>query len=370
MRLLVFHPTIAPYRIDLFNALDRDFTLKVCLAYSNLRDQTFSDYDKILSSLSFEPHYLSKRFTLLNRVVSSGYWKEINKFKPDIVMVSEFGLDAIAALTYKSLHKANYKIVSICDDSFDMINSGNDFSKVHATMRKFIAPRLDGLILVEPKVAEWYDSHDCRSTFFPIVADETRLRKEYQQALSESNSLIDEYGLQSQKVFLFVGRLVPQKNIPTLISAFNKANTPDSKLVIVGDGSERVALENQVRQSKRSEDIIFTGRLEGLKLYAWYNLASCFVLPSIQEPFGAVTGEALTGGCFSLVSDRAGSNCLIENGVNGFTFNPEDIENLASKMQSSLIKPCERLSELRNSLMPKSFEQYYTELSLFLKSTV
>ena len=45
-RLLIFHPTIAPYRIDFFNDLYRAFDTRVCLQYWNLRDQTF-DYEKI-----------------------------------------------------------------------------------------------------------------------------------------------------------------------------------------------------------------------------------------------------------------------------------------------------------------------------------
>ena len=46
-KLLIFHPTIAPYRIDFFNELSRAFDTRVCLRYRNLRSQTF-DYDKIV----------------------------------------------------------------------------------------------------------------------------------------------------------------------------------------------------------------------------------------------------------------------------------------------------------------------------------
>ena len=45
-KLLVFHPTIAPYRIDFFNDLYAAFDTHVCLKYWNLRDQTL-DYEKI-----------------------------------------------------------------------------------------------------------------------------------------------------------------------------------------------------------------------------------------------------------------------------------------------------------------------------------
>ena len=56
-RLLIFHPTIAPYRIDFFNDLYRAFDTRVCLQYWNLRDQTF-DYDKLYARFRFHPFYL------------------------------------------------------------------------------------------------------------------------------------------------------------------------------------------------------------------------------------------------------------------------------------------------------------------------
>ena len=51
-RLLVFHPIIAPYRIDFFNCLSKAFDMKMCMMWRNLHDQTF-DYSKIEAQLSF-----------------------------------------------------------------------------------------------------------------------------------------------------------------------------------------------------------------------------------------------------------------------------------------------------------------------------
>lgn len=53
-KLLIFHPTIAPYRIDLFNDLSKAFQTRICLRYWNLRDQTF-DYQKIYTRFQFRP---------------------------------------------------------------------------------------------------------------------------------------------------------------------------------------------------------------------------------------------------------------------------------------------------------------------------
>ena len=79
-------------------------------------------------------------------------------------------------------------------------------------------------------------------------------------------------------------------------------------------------------------DVLFTGRLEGESLNVWYDLANTLVLASYREAFGAVTNEALLAGCYVLVSNRAGSACLVEEGVNGYTFSPTNEGELAEKM--------------------------------------
>lgn len=53
-KLLIFHRTIAPYRLDFFNDLYEAFDTKVCLQYKNLQNQKF-DYNKILSKMKFYP---------------------------------------------------------------------------------------------------------------------------------------------------------------------------------------------------------------------------------------------------------------------------------------------------------------------------
>ena len=111
-------------------------------------------------------------------------------------------------------------------------------------------------------------------------------------------------------------------------------------------------------------NVIFTGRLEGYALYAWYNIAEIFVLASTREAFGAVTNEALIGGCFTLVSELAGSNCLINNGINGFTFNPYNEEEMIKTIKKSIEKTPLRTYPLvvRKNKMQYSFSEYVDSL--------
>ena len=126
--------------------------------------------------------------------------------------------------------------------------------------------------------------------------------------------------------------------------------------VIVGDGPEKTLLE---KLSKDCSNVVFTGRLEGDSLYAWYNIAQIFTLPSRQEPFGAVTNEALVGGCYVLVSKLAGSSCLIKENENGNVINPynqDDYEMTLCK-KFEMIKPLSLPLRLRANLMNVRFRE-------------
>lgn len=75
---------------------------------------------------------------------------------------------------------------------------------------------------------------------------------------------------------------------------------------------------------------------EGDDLYVWYKAADTLVLPSYREPFGAVVNEALLAGCKCVVSKNAGASCLINEGINGYTFDPTSIDDLVRCIRTSI----------------------------------
>ena len=242
-----------------------------------------------------------------------------------------------------------------------MVAENNDFSKLHRMARKLIAPLLDDLILVEPKVTQWYREHYGKGICFPIIKPEEKARKEYERVLPMSQDTIKQYNLEGKKVFLFVGRLVALKNVETIIRAFARLNQTENVFVVVGDGPERENLETLAKDLKAN--VIFTGRLEGDALNVWYNIADTFVLASYQEAFGAVTNESLLAGCYALISNKAGSSCLVEEGINGYTFSPMDINELTEKMNKiSVLISTERNLKLKENMMRVSYYDYMNNL--------
>ena len=328
-KLLVFHPIIAPYRIDFFNELSNRFETKICLFKRNLSSQKF-DYSKIEAQFNFVPTYVEKRKGFLRWIV--GIIRRLQWYKPDIVLCSEFGIATIVVILYKYLTFKKYRIVSMVDDSYNMVVEGNQFSWKHTWATHIIVPLLDNVINVEPDVVDFYQKKYGKGVYMPIIVDDLRYRENLKRILPISESYVKKYGLEGKKVLLFVGRLVCLKNVSFAIKAFFEANLKDAVFVIVGDGAENEKLRHLANDNP---NVIFTGRLEGDELYAWYNIAQIFTLPSIQEPFGAVTNEALLGGCFSLISKKAGSNCLIVENVNGNIIDPDNEETYIEIMKKA-----------------------------------
>lgn len=330
-RLLVFHPVIAPYRVDFFNKLCESFDAQICLCYREMVSQKFDYNSTIASRFNFSPYYLKTSLLGKYRDVFS----TIRKYKPEIVLVSECGIIPLLVVLNKIIFRKRYRVVSIIDDSYHMIIDGDQFSKWHAVAEKLLIPLFDNVITVEPRVCDFFQERYGKGIFFPIISDPNLSRNRYEAALPCSERYIEKYELLGKKVLLFVGRLAELKNLQFVIPVFKSIINEDYRFIIVGSGK----CENELKSLAEGDSrVVFIGRQEGEALYAWYNVACCFILPSYKEPFGAVTNEALLAGSWSIVSEYAGSQCLIVDGVNGFVINPYETESVRDKIILSMEK--------------------------------
>ena len=360
---LFIRTSIAPYRVDFYNALHRQLDMQMCFYHRRPSDQQF-DPAWLESLCAFKPVYLKGiRLGKDSRKWCSGLGKMVRKEKPDVVIVPEFQLPLFQLLLIRFFQRKRFKIVSLCDDSIDMIERGNDFTRLHRIMRSWAPRLLDDIIVVHPSVREWYRRHFGIGQWMPIMMDDVRARDKYASLLSLSLQYQQQYALEGKKVVIFVGRLVKLKNVDLLLKAFSRLQQ-DAVLIVVGEGEEAAALQQQAASIPGR--ILFTGRLEGDSLYAWYNLADVLALPSSREAFGAVVNEALLGGTRVAVSSHAGSACLVNEG-NGAVLSSLDPEAIAAILDDQLRKSTSFSGDLRPSLMPFRFEEKIQELIAAIK---
>ena len=133
--------------------------------------------------------------------------------------------------------------------------------------------------------------------------------------------LRQQWGVKPQQpVALYVGRLAPEKNLPVVLQAYAamKAARPDTRLVLVGDGPERAALQSAY------PDYVFAGMRKGEDLAAHYASGDIFLFPSTTETFGNVTVEAMASGLAVIAYDYAAAAEHIEHGRSGLVAEIDD----------------------------------------------
>lgn len=138
---------------------------------------------------------------------------------------------------------------------------------------------------------------------------------------------------------LYLGRLAPEKDVATLIDAFDllRDRVPVAQLRIVGSGSTEAALRKQVEVLNLSEHVAFRPFTSDTdEVEKEFRAADVLVLPSTFEPLGMVVLEAMVRE-LPVVAARAGGPCeLIDDGVTGWLFPPGDSVALADCLYYSL----------------------------------
>ncbi len=336
-KLLIFHPALAPYRVDQFNALSKLFDLEVVFIFDNVWNHKF-DQSKLTSQLEFKFSYLLKGIRYKGRVFRFGMLKKIKRVKPDYIVGFEFSFTTQYLILLKRLGIIQQKIGSTIDDSIDICNNVQSRSRYIA--RKQTVTQLDFLIVLSNEVANYYQTTFNLSPnqliVSPILQNPERLRKKSDELERIANRYTVDYQLKNKKILLFVGRFIPEKGLYEFVKNVQELliSRTDTLLVLVGDGDERKRVKEFAEENHLAEKVLLPGRFEGDELYAWYLCAGGFVLPSKYEPFGAVVNEALIFGLNVLCSKYAGASGLI--GKNGLIFDPVDTNETKEQFEKFL----------------------------------
>ncbi len=159
---------------------------------------------------------------------------------------------------------------------------------------------------------------------------------------------------------LYVGRLHEVKDISSLLQAFNlvKRTHPDLHMTIIGKGSSRDILLNEVEKLGVSNEVEFVGEIDHDMLPSYYRRSDIFVLPSLSEGLSNVLMEAMACGLPVVATDVGGNQELVEHDQGGYLVKPKSSEELAAAVTNLVEDPDlrEKMGKFNRKYIEK-FEQ-------------
>lgn len=135
------------------------------------------------------------------------------------------------------------------------------------------------------------------------------------------------------KIVIFVGRITIMKGPDYFLHAAKKVldYNPRVLFVMVGSGDMEGAMMREAAALGISNKVLFPGFLRGAELSSVYRSADLFVMPSVAEPFGLTSLEALAHGTPALISKTSGVSEVLKNALKTDFW---DVEDMADKILS------------------------------------
>ncbi|CAN5477433.1 hypothetical protein BH11BAC1_BH11BAC1_11870 [soil metagenome] len=318
-RVLLISNVPQPYRIPLFNEIGRqlkenNLEFKVVFAADGYKRRKanidFSEMKfqyEILNSLKMSFGNVEKTmFTYggLNSVIS--------KFNPDKIIVVGFSLATLKIYLRSFFRKTSYIIWSGALEF-----PGRFDSVLRKFERRMLIKRAAAFISYGSKAKEYLVNMGApaEKIFIGMNTVDTKYFEE------ETDRIRSQITREDKKHLLYVGYLVPRKNVSKLIpiiEALSKTRN-DFVLDILGDGSDRALLEKLVEEKRLQDVIKLHGFIQKQDLPKYFAQSSCFLFQTDFDVWGLVLNEAMAAGIPVLSSINAGATFdLIVDGETGF----------------------------------------------------
>jgi starch synthase len=184
-------------------------------------------------------------------------------------------------------------------------------------------------------------SRFCVRSFVEMGVPQEKVRKiPYGVELSRFRKVAD--APQDRFEVLFVGQVSFQKGVPYLLEAFKRLKHPNKRLRVVG------AMSNEMRvflRDRQADHVEFVGAVAQAELVPIMSTGHVLVLPSIQDGFGLVLGQAMACGCPVICSSNTGGEELFCDGREGFVVPIRDADAIATRLEELCQDP-----RLRNQM--------------------
>ena len=352
-RIVIITEIISPYRIPLFNALAKRSEVDIHVVFLAETDPVLRQWQVYKEEIRFSYEVLpssrrriGRRQLLLNR----GMARSLKNAAPDVILCGGYNY----AASWQALFWARRREVP-----FVLWSESNakDMRTGHALVeflkRQFLW-RCHGFVVPGQSAFQYLRNYDIpESRIFTAVnavdndffSSAARVAREHVIRLRRELDLPSRY-------FVFAGRLVREKGVFELLSAYatlSEAIRREVGLVFVGDGPCKEALEREA--SLVSPGIVrFAGFAQREQLAVYYGLAEMLILPTYTDTWGLVVNESMASGLPILITEVAGCSAdLVSENWNGKIVPARNVAALAAAMRELATHPEVSASMGRNS---------------------
>ncbi len=353
-RLVILTEIISPYRIPLFNALAQHAEVDLQVIFLAETDPHLRQWQIPKEEIEFSYRVLPswrRRVGRFNALLNHGVGRALADAAPDVILCGGYNYVASwQSLLWARAHHIPFFLWSESNEQ----DLRRGLALVEFLKTRFLR-KCSGFVVPGRSAMEYLRVHKVDedavfvapnavdNDFFAWAAAATR-----QDAARWRRELV-----LPERYFLFVGRLVREKGVFELLSAYVKLDESMRRqvgLVFVGEGAVREQLELQAA-SVAPGMIRFAGFAQREQLASYYALAEMAILPTYTDPWGLVVNEAMACGLPVIVSQIAGCAAdLVKENWNGLLVAPRDVAGLTSAMRRLADQPDLRARMGANSM--------------------
>jgi N-acetyl-alpha-D-glucosaminyl L-malate synthase BshA len=189
----------------------------------------------------------------------------------------------------------------------------------------------------------------------------------------ECNQLLrNKFAKKEEAILVHISNFRKVKRVKDVVKIFEKVNKQvPSKLLMIGDGPERLKAEQLCRKLGIAKHLRFLGKLKVIEKFLC--IADVFVLPSETESFGLVALEAMASKVAVISTNSGGLPEVNIDGKTGFLSDVGDVNKMANDT-IDLLKDADKLNQFKNNALAHAktfdlpnilpqYEQIYQELS-------
>jgi len=331
-KIIIVHNIIAPYKVALFNELSKlipNFEV-IFVAEKEKRRDWEIDYKAI--EFQYTVLFRGSLDDLNNYSIARKTWTKLKELNPDTTIICDYSnIFGWSALFWAKIN--NSDLIFWLSSTFE----DRKHSKIKEFLKHYFLKHFDIGLAPGSRTKYYYqtmgmDASKIINTGYGV--NNEYFLNAYNKYNREKYLLYEQLRIKNQNNFIYIGRFAQEKNLLTLIRSFSRLKNNNWGLLLLGDGPQKENLQMYIKNNQLEDKVLLPGFIQQAEIVKYLITSNVFVLPSLSEPWGLVVNEAMLCQLPVIVSTKCGCQPeLVQEGLNGFSFEPNDELILTKIMQ-------------------------------------